>query len=55
MKEKISKITEKVTEQINDLTVDFLDKSTTGFFHTIDEMMKGMGKLGKFKLPGRIQ
>lgn len=43
MQEKIAKITEKVAEQINDVTVGFLENSVNHYFHGLEETMKTFG------------
>lgn len=43
MKEEIVKITEKTLENINDATLNFLDKTMVDYVHNFDEIMKTMG------------
>ena len=47
MKDKLNELTEKLAEQMNDMTVDFLEKSVSQYFHGFEEALKTMG-MGSF-------
>lgn len=43
MQDKILKATEKVTTQINDMSIDFIEKTVSHYFNGVEELMKTFG------------
>ena len=43
MSDKITKITEKTAENLNDATINFFDKSFSHYINQFDEMLKTLG------------